>query len=87
MKTFSRFTRSQEITHFSEYITSTNYWWLERPDSFFNGAEDLDFFSIKMENIEASIPYPVDYEKYTMEQIKFELDLLGYYPGYRDFNL
>jgi hypothetical protein len=87
MKTFSRFNRSQEIIHFSEYTTSTNYWWLERPDSFLNGTEDLDFFSIKMENVEANISYPVDYEKYTMEQIKFELDLLDYYPGYRDLNL
>ena len=40
-----------------------------------------------MENVEANISYPVDYEKYTMEQIKFELDLLDYYPGYRDLNL
>ena len=69
----------------------TSYWnrfiyppvWVERLDHSFpfnKETEDLDYFSIKVEGVEISPNRPPDYEKYTMEQFKFEEDFNDYYP-------
>ena len=53
--------------------------WVERLDSFYNGRENLDYFCLKVEGDEASFVIPPDYEKYTIEQFKFEEDFNKYY--------